>query len=64
MYSGKWIAVCVISVCGNGLTSGGFLFTATSYVQTMLIAATKNPSNGNTLPLNPKYTLALTSYNC
>lgn len=57
MYSGKWIAVCVMSVCGKGCTSGGVLLTATLYVHTMLIADTKNPSRGKTRPLKPKYML-------
>lgn len=30
IYSGKWMAVWVISVWGNGFTSGGDLLTATS----------------------------------
>jgi hypothetical protein len=28
-YSGKWMAVCVMSVHGKGFTSGGDLLTAT-----------------------------------
>ena len=44
----------VISVQGNGFTSGGLLLTATEYVQIMLTAPVKNPSKGKTLPLKPK----------
>ena len=52
-YYGYFIAQCVISVMGNGSTSGVALSLATKYVAKTVSAETIAPIKGKALALKP-----------